>query len=168
MTHSNTNYAVSNSLANSLIKQAEYLDAIAQLLRAGLDQGDIKICASAQLCQRDLSLYANAVRLVAANVDHPSRKLNEVLLSQVLRKALYTQFKRTPSELDVGELFEDYASCGIDLLATSMQCLSGIDDGSRCMMQSHIWMDECLASFNENFDEVIGYWNSLESQKVAA
>lgn len=157
-----------NNLKQGLVNYAETLDSIAQLLQAGLQQGEIKISASASACQRDLALYAQAVRTVAANLDEPGRKLGTVFLSQPLRKCMALRFKRDPEIMDIGELLEDFSFCGLDMLNTSLDCLSGSDGGSRCVMQAECWMSESFPGFETLFDSIINHWSSLGSQELAA
>lgn len=168
MINSSTTNPVSKTLSFNLAHYAETLDSIAQLLKAGLEQREIKINASISACQRDVALYAQAIRTVASNLDEPGRKLGTVFLSQSLRKCMAARFKRDPEIMDIGELLEDFAFCGLDMLNTSLDCLSGSDAGSRCVMQADCWMRESFAGFESLFESVIAHWHVIESRELAA
>lgn len=157
-----------NNLAQGVINQAESLESIAQLLHAAVDQGETNIVAAAKACQRDLELYACSLRIVAAQINHPSMKLGSVLMAPLLRSRLDSRMGKGANETDIGELLEDYVSCGLELQLSSLRCLHSIDLNSRCLIQASIWMDAAYEEFDPLFESVVAHWNAIESQKVAA
>lgn len=157
-----------SNLNTDLLDQAEALDAIAQLLHAGLAQGEIQISASIKACERDLRLYAQAIRVVAANIESPWLRLDSVLLSPLLHRRISVRFGKACSKTDIGELLEDYTSCGLEMLTTSLDVLSSSDGGSRSLIQAHTWLEEAYSDIEAAFEATFAYWGDLEQEVLAA